>query len=547
MASFYKNLDLMVYNTFVTKKLLKLPIVERNNYFRYGLFTKKLTIGNDKEEFIHYSRGLDENLVKEDDCRFDKEDWVQLLEYLPNLQELDLSCSCNGEIYLQHIYETDSKKALLKIQEIKPIDQNPFSFRRELLSLLFAVCYKYRESITTLKVAFFDPVFSFGFISGHVTTLLNDFKRLTCLTFTNECDESLTTLDLQASCPLLVSLAYYSDYNVPDDTIKDILDNEASNAKNVKCSLKKMVISGASIPKYYSRYIIDYVSPYLDVFNLNMYEHDMYDWVDYIGYENALNLLRNMNTIEEAGVRWHPDKYYERTSTDTGSDATIFFTLLNAFKGDKQLYCKADYGDFRSPHKGMVHTKDELRVEYGLSYHDYLQINENVQNDSDEDGDEETDVRPSNRTVHIKLPDTSISSIGPEIIHHLSVTMCNSNPDLPVNFLRYAFLNCPNLQYFFYYSMNDPYYHICIGNSIDIGSHSQEKKNSLTNTAQENITVAKFQNMLPSEEIMELLNTYSPRIETIVCGCKNRYTDPPKSDGNRLDSVEPLKSVISSS
>lgn len=76
---------------------------EGDDYFKYGHFVKKITFDRDTQHSLQWSppRGVQVDSLQYNDCMFDKDDFILLLEYLPNIQHLNLSSSEYVNKYLE--------------------------------------------------------------------------------------------------------------------------------------------------------------------------------------------------------------------------------------------------------------------------------------------------------------------------------------------------------------------------------------------------------------------------------------------------------------
>lgn len=153
---FYENLSLDGEHIHLVKQLLELDPVERDRHFQYGNFTKRLTIERERDEmdYIMYMTNSYPSSYQEPVLEFDKEEWILLLEYFPNIEVLDLADSDYSTTYLQYIYETESNKSLLKIQVLLPDgeDLSLYSENIDLNDIYFAICYRHRDTINTLNI-----------------------------------------------------------------------------------------------------------------------------------------------------------------------------------------------------------------------------------------------------------------------------------------------------------------------------------------------------------------------------------------------------------
>ncbi|KAI7895000.1 uncharacterized protein EV154DRAFT_496673 [Mucor mucedo] len=499
LSFFYRDLTIEIYGASLTKKLLQLDPIERDRYFQHGTSTKKLVVHSEKARYQFMGTFSSEDI----DDEYTKEEWLMLLGYLPNIQVLNLHDIKTSSKYLQYILDSDdSEKILTKIMEIMP---------RGFIESHFAVCYKFHGTITKLHVEYRAQNFKMGSIKGRIITLLNDFTSLTHLTFNNECDRRLTTFDIMDACPHLVSLTYHSEYYTPDSIVKKTFDDDLS-PKRLNSSVKELKLSVPTIPEHYANYIKQYLATHMDVVELNIHDVDVFDWVERIGLDNAVDFLRSLSKVKTASISWEPDWDYDRQTTSTESEPTIVYALVNAMKR-KEVYCKARYDDSRSVYKSIkLDPDDSLYIIHGLKRSDYYFPM--TDSESEEESDEE---EHQDRIIQFVMPNRSISTIGPEIIHNMEVIMADRNPYLPLEFLRYALNSCPHLQQFSYMSRSRPNRRICIGTDLKMMLNAVRERKSLSNSTQKNIKVVKLKNMMPSNELLDLMRMYMPATEAFIC------------------------------
>lgn len=307
--------------------------------------------------------------------------------------------------------------------------------------------------------------------------------------------------------------------------MKHILDEAKYRDLNYK-NIKEFELNVPFIPKNYGNYIAKYVTRHVEKLKLEIVKQDLYDWINKIGYSNALHLLHSLGNVKDACIRWNPDRTYERQSTDSKSDMTILYSLLHALKEGNKGYCSSIFSDSYGGGISMrYNSKHDLYLECKLNYSDYYLPNGQDLRESERN----MEMNGSSRVVEIALPDYSISTIGPEVINHMVVNMNDTQPELLLKFLQYALTNCPNLEYFSYNLIGYPKCGIYIGTDIQNSRFKREEHNRIPNTTQENIKVVKTRNILPSKEMLELMNTYIPGMDTLVCGFDSPYDTPTKN------------------
>lgn len=101
---------------------------------------------------------------------------------------------------------------------------------------------------------------------------------------------------------------------------------------------------------------------------------NIYHWMDQVGLDNVLKLTARMCKINNAFIQFSADKYYDRfSSSNSEPKMTKFFRLVESLKGNRKLYCGANFFDFR-PNDVSISVKDDdnsMPFAYGLDQEDY--------------------------------------------------------------------------------------------------------------------------------------------------------------------------------
>ncbi|KAI7895001.1 uncharacterized protein EV154DRAFT_496676 [Mucor mucedo] len=183
---------------------------------------------------------------------------------------------------------------------------------------------------------------------------------------------------------------------------------------------------------------------------------------------------------------------------------------------NKRIYCGANYNQYDSTCKSFSLTPDDhLCFDYGLRESDYhLPLN-----------NQESEQDSSTRPIQLSAPNLFTSMVGPEVISRMDVILGNTDPYLPLELLRYALVNCPNLQQFLYKSTRH-YHSICIEVEPKMSGNIVKSKKKISIATQKDIKVVKTGNMVPSKELLRLLHEHLPAIEELICGM-NDWKDPP--------------------
>ncbi|KAG2208555.1 hypothetical protein INT47_010251 [Mucor saturninus] len=443
---------------------------------------------------------LDVYKKSEEEYTFTQQQFIKLLEYMPNLRTLDLSAA-SGDIYLKFILESDSIKCLNHIQTISPA----FS------KFHFPVCFKYRTSIVNLRIESWTHSTSFGPQAYPTLTVLSHFTALRNLSLCFRLNQFPKLSDLLGAFPNLLTLEivhrryfipnrfvgnirlpidfFFGDGDVePQDnfiqtSIPQIItppinvnqNNVTQNniTKNTQCiTVESLTLD---VPELSRKQIIDIttsISTRLQNLCL-LIDMELNKWIRIVGTDNALKLMRRMATINYAIIKFK--SYGFQQSRYGRSDMTDHFTMFNAFRGCDTT-CAAIYG-YRSV------INDPLLFEYGLKRCDYYR--QNI------DG---------TRRILITLPDVKSSIIGPEIFNNLTIDIAEPDSEL-----THKFLKCPEQIRFQLRRNQNP----------ENGFHDSQD-------VIERLTILAIEGCIPPSRTMERINYYSPHIE-LLCLSGTKY------------------------
>ncbi|KAI9242975.1 hypothetical protein EDC94DRAFT_666276, partial [Helicostylum pulchrum] len=252
-------------------------------------------------------------------------------------------------------------------------------------------------------------------------------------------------------------------------------------------------------------------------FGVSINDIDLYDWIDQVGVDNALKLAEVMSKLSSAPIKWIPYKEYRTEHENIGeSDMTIFFKILNAFKGDKKVSCTASFSDFRSVHNSMMFSGGNLSFYYGLNYADLF-----------DDGGED-------RVFELAVPDRTISVIGPEVINNSTFFICITDSELAFKVLKYSLTNCTHLQSLEINGVNSPRQECILSSSID-RFHKRVEKYNPSAILTEALKAVKLKGFIPSQECFDLLSCYLPGVQSFTCGSER---------GNRFDNNEAPRDYV---
>ncbi|GAA5816912.1 hypothetical protein MFLAVUS_010447 [Mucor flavus] len=469
--AYFKDVTINNYNTETLKAL-----VDQGQYFKHCHWTEKVIIIQESSN-SYYNR--------KPEVEFTKEEFLTLIKYFPNLKKIEIHTNRSESNYTKYLLDIDSDHYLTRLESI--ILRND-SFYADPFSLYYAVYYKFRGSLARISLEHErESVLTSKY--GGVLNYLDQFKKLTYLTYYNNIDHYIPIREIQVACPRLASIELISSYSPPLSQVDNTIFDQSSN-------LKELSLSFPNISTSYIKNISKYLPESIKKLVITTTEIDLYDWIDQVGINTVLQIAERMSTLPEASLQCIPDKQYETKHENIGeSNMTIFFKVLNAFKGDKKVPCTASFSDFRSVHNYMRFNGKNINIKYGLNYSDLYG-----------DGGEEFSV-----------PDRTNSIIGPEVITHLSFYICTIDPELTIKLLKYSLINCPHLQHVEFKGMNSPRHEFVLSSNIDYFRKGEETYD-LATTSKENLKTIKLKNFIPSEEFIDLLTYHLPDLQIFTCG-----------------------------
>ncbi|KAI7894820.1 uncharacterized protein EV154DRAFT_497131 [Mucor mucedo] len=484
LQMFYKKLDLNDLRCSHVNRYLKLNKTERKKYFKYGNFVQEFKL-------------LCNDYPPEE---FKEEDFITLLEYFPNIKTLDMCSDENSTKYFQYLLRTKSSKCLNQIQKLKfPQNVSP-----EILQMYPALRYKYRATIGSMSIEYQDMSCIGAEKFDKTLDYLKQFPSLKNLTITGNYNSKVTIFEIQKSCPNLTSLNYGLTLRDTEEEIGALLNDPAN--RNALSNLKELVLNG-SISAGYLKYLTE-----CDLTQLSKLEipfgHDLYDWVNDVKLENLLKFFNRLSTLDTTVMFFLPKVDEPRNTRSDETKMTIFFKLVNAFKGKKNLFCQMDIGDNSLYDEEECLLFDSMHCDpvNGLSF-SYV-----LENTEYQEGDRK---RPN---INFKLPDIDNTETGLEMVNYLRASIrFDKSPSLESEFIKYVLTNHPNLELFDFEYNKKHRQHISIGRDASHSARTKKKYHSSSTNTKENLRAIETKNFTPSPKLLKMLSTHLPNIEFLSC------------------------------
>ncbi|GAA5813731.1 hypothetical protein MFLAVUS_007218 [Mucor flavus] len=445
--------------------------LDLNQYFRNSHLIKKLT-------FQNITNCKDVN-------RFSRLELLDLLNHLPNLNEIDFNETKYPEEYLGFLLDAD-------MRHINNIDTGS-ELRHIPNDLLFSVYYKFRNSITCIRLGYDRDTFNFDSQEINILNSLTQFKKLTKLVLYNFREINLTQDDF----PNLEYLEYLSRHPISESAMRHVLDHKRIIDLNFISSLTSLELSLPSLTATYTIYLVEYFPNQLTDLRITITHQIMFDWIRMVGMELASRLMEKAGSIDKTYIGFVlSDRYDVRTSAKI--NMTEYFKLLNSFRGTRKARCTANFAGAVDKIRGLGYTFryesfNRLFVTYDLYG---------------------MDLRGYNAADTMAVPDRTSSIIGLEIFDVLgfSLSILYGTDDLG-RVLSYSFLNFPRLRTL---KIAASLWHE--GYSLTF-RHKNEKISS--DQAIGDINFLEAENFDLSKNFVKLVTTHLPNIETV--SLKDKY------------------------
>ncbi|GAA5799916.1 hypothetical protein HPULCUR_005337, partial [Helicostylum pulchrum] len=190
---------------------------------------------------------------------FDRLKLVELLNQLPNLNEIDFSITGYVEGYLGYLLDADMQR----------INKNGTGqdFRYTPNDLLFSVYCKFRNSITCIELL----------NDGHTMNRLNSLTH---------------------------------DHPISESVMRHILDDSRRINLNFISSLTSLELRLPSLSAKYTKYLVDCFPDQLTDLTTKISDQNIFNWIDIVGMELALRLMKKAGCIEKTYLDFvQRDKY----------------------------------------------------------------------------------------------------------------------------------------------------------------------------------------------------------------------------------------------
>ncbi|KAI9266339.1 hypothetical protein EDC94DRAFT_657868 [Helicostylum pulchrum] len=447
--------------------------LNHDRYFKYSHLIKTLAF----EDYKNYG----------DYYKLSRLELLELLNLLPNLKEIDFSETNYAKEYLEYLLGAD-------MQNINRI-YTGFDLCLIQSDLLFSVYYKFRNSITCIRLLLDDRhTINFDPQQINILNSLNQFKKLTKLELYNLNDINLTPFEIQDSCPNLEHLKFVSNNDsICESAMRRISDNRRRINLNCISNLTYLELSLLSLSAVYTTYLVDYFPNQLTDLTVTICSQNVFNWIDIVGMEPALRLMEKAGSIEETSIDFLGCEEYQVQANDE-NNMTKYFKLLNSFRGTRQTQCIANFNE-------AIPETSHLGYSFSYNSPDMLFVTYNLQI---------SDLYGSN-TADMAVPDNTSSIIGPEIFHILDFNLLRLyyDDDNLYRVLNYSLSNCPRLR-----GLSVKWY-------LPEGLHSSlrlKHKEGKTSSHQStcDISVLEIENITPAKTLFDLVTANLYNIEILL-------------------------------
>ncbi|KAI9266292.1 hypothetical protein EDC94DRAFT_603356 [Helicostylum pulchrum] len=381
----------------ISRLKLLLNAFVRKQYFKYSRLITKLAI---------------QDAMYRDWYKFSELELLELLKQLPYLKEIDFTRTHYPNEYVGYLINAD-------MQHINRIDTgtNLTDIRSD---LLFSVYYKFRSSITCIRL-----LYNRNTVSFNILNFLTKFKKLTKLELRNKHDVNLTPFQIQDSCPNLEYLNFRCDpYSTSDRVMRQTLDDNRRINLNFISSLTYLELCLPYLSATYARYLIDYFPNHLTDLSIIISHQYFFNWIDIVGMDLALRLMEKSGSIKKIYIGFRG-----RVRDNDENNMIKYFKLLNSFRGTRQTHCTAHFNE-------AIPETSDLGYSFSYDINNRLHVTYDLYM---------SDLYRSN-TANMTVPDKTSSIIGPEIFRALEFNAFSLYDGAVCEVLNYSFSKFPRLR-----------------------------------------------------------------------------------------------------
>ncbi|GAA5813750.1 hypothetical protein MFLAVUS_007237 [Mucor flavus] len=464
----------------VTLRPRTIPLVKshlndlgHNQYFKCCHLIKKLAFQDAPSE---------DGLLK-----FSRPELLLLLDLLPNLNEIDFSVTNFPEDYLECLLHTD-------MQHIKRINTGA-NISEIRCDLLLSVYYKFRNSITHIRLVYDRDEINFNSQHMDLIDSLTRFKKLTKLVFYNINNIHLTPFQILDNCPNLEHFKFISSYPISEAASRHILDDNRRLNLNLISNLTNLDLRLPFLSTTYTLYLVDYFPNHLTDLYIEIFLQNIFYWIPVVGLELALRFMEKAGGIEDTYIGFLKSEEYTLPEENENNMAN-YFELLNSFRGTRQTQCTANFdGNLgaieRLGHSFRYDCLDRLFATYNLYLGDLY--------DPDD----------------IAVPDETSSIIGPEIFHVLEFNLSNISKGEVHRVLNYSLSNCPNIRILDIISYVGLPWHYSL-------SLRHKGRPMTSDQATRDINFLRIEYIKPSKSLFDLVTTHLHNIEIVSIKANDR-------------------------
>lgn len=471
---------------------LKLAFGNLEQCLKHGYLVRKLYFNPIKSDGMIFNSYMNPTVSRNaypKPLSFNRDQFLVLLKYLPNLQEIDLSESDNFMDYISYISKAN-------LPYLKSIPSTFYQFHDNGNSYIeyIRTCLCFANTLTSLCFNYIDTNY-WNNSNLDPLAVLKSFKHLTQLRFHNMSHEDITIFGIQEICPNLTELYFASSHNVLDQVIQKELYKAKKSTPDLGRNLRLLNIRLPNLSFTHIDSIIEYLPRHLRKLNIRILNSGLYKWTEEVGIQEALRLMERLGDIQEISFGFSEETNGGRINGYSNrSKLKKWFQLANAFKGKKKVQTIAKfYRITNTLREGFKYSKlnNTITLFYGIEEEDTTNRERNIFYSS------------------VKL----VPSLGAEVITHLNLSAWWSmmrEEEFIHHFLKFGLTECTNLEY------------LNLSNYVILGRLPSKETKVSNGGTQNNLRMAQFC-IGPSTGVVEVVSTYLPNIQIIVLGGQELY------------------------
>lgn len=425
-------------------------------------------------------------------------EFILLLSHFPNLECLDFTQSTHSIHYKKILVNYQGREQLPAVEDFNM--KNELNQDATLRKLDFALYYRFLHSLKVMTISYIQDVVD----GSDFFKTLPYFTSLRSLDVLNDADPNCTLFHLLRACPNITSLTYSSPLPTSND-VTEKLEGVLRESKEGLLLLKNLEYLNLTLPTITTPYIdffVDYSPQSLSSIKLLTTGTYMYTWIDNISMDVALKFcesLQKFSSVRMEFTNYNRDRPVDveagRASQRENLKIDIFYRILDALTKGRKLNINTVIYNSKAIAGEVFDIVDGLGIMY--QYH----LND------DYGGFSRLGRKFQDCTLPVPSSSASLNQLA-QLEKILFKSGYGEIDCLPTSFLDFIKRYCPELKHFELQPQM-------------IGRRLQATCRDSSKSSLENTTHVILEKAVHSQALLESVNEYFPRVESLSFGIGN--------------------------